>query len=137
MCLHSRTIMILATGFLCLLQSAARAQSPAGAVPCTQLQAGDDANKTYFLMGPQREMKPPENGYGLLLIMPGAGVDDLLRRVESLLASAGAPPILVSIGTAPFEGTEGLSGAIPVADSAMYEEKKRRKLAAGQAMASA
>ncbi len=76
-------------------------------------------------------------GDEFLLIMPGAGVDDLLRRVESLLAAAGAPPILVSIGAAPFEGTEGLTEAIPVADSAMYEEKKRRKLAAGRAKASA
>ncbi len=76
-------------------------------------------------------------GDEFLLIMPGAGVDDLMRRVESLLAAAGAPPILVSIGAAPFEGTEGLTGAIPVADSAMYEEKKRRKLAAGRAVASA
>lgn len=71
-------------------------------------------------------------GDEFLLVMPGAAVEDLLRRVERLLAAAGPPPLLVSIGGAAYEGAEGLALAIPAADAAMYEVKKRRKLAAAE-----
>ncbi len=71
-------------------------------------------------------------GDEFLLVMPGAAVEDLLRRVERLLAAAGPPPLLVSIGGAPYEGAEGLALAIPTADAAMYEIKKRRKAAAAE-----
>ncbi len=65
-------------------------------------------------------------GDEFLLIMPGAGKGDLDRRVDALLA--GAPDINVSFGAADYEGSEGLANAIPIADYAMYEEKRRRKL---------
>ncbi len=65
-------------------------------------------------------------GDEFLLIMPGASADDLTRRVAVLLAEA--PAIQVSLGATEYEGAEGLARAIPIADRAMYEEKKRRKL---------
>ncbi|HEX9108730.1 MAG TPA: GGDEF domain-containing protein [Longimicrobiales bacterium] len=65
-------------------------------------------------------------GDEFLLIMPGASRLDLDRRVDALLA--GAPDINVSFGAADYEGSEGLGRAIPLADYAMYEEKRRRKL---------
>lgn len=65
-------------------------------------------------------------GDEFLLVMPGASTDDLTRRVATLLREA--PAIQVSLGATDYEGAEGLERAIPIADSAMYEEKKRRKL---------
>jgi diguanylate cyclase (GGDEF)-like protein len=67
-------------------------------------------------------------GDEFLLVMPGAAVPDLRRRLDHLLAESGPPPLQVSIGAADYEGAEGMARAIPEADHAMYEEKKRRKL---------
>ncbi len=40
-------------------------------MPSQDLQAADDTNKRYFLIGPKKDTKPPADGYGLLVIMPG------------------------------------------------------------------
>jgi RNA polymerase sigma factor (sigma-70 family) len=40
-------------------------------IPAQELQAAGDANKRYFLIGPKKNAKPPAEGYGLLVIMPG------------------------------------------------------------------
>ncbi len=65
-------------------------------------------------------------GDEFLLVMPGASMDDLTWRVDALLRDT--PTIQVSLGAADYEGAEGLERAIPIADGAMYDEKKRRKL---------
>jgi diguanylate cyclase (GGDEF)-like protein len=67
-------------------------------------------------------------GDEFLLVMPGASEEELLRRVGDLLAGAQPTSISASLGAADYEGAEGLERAIAVADAAMYEEKKRRKL---------
>jgi RNA polymerase sigma factor (sigma-70 family) len=40
-------------------------------IPSQELQAAGDANKRYFLIGPKKNAKPPTEGYGLFVIMPG------------------------------------------------------------------
>jgi beta-lactamase regulating signal transducer with metallopeptidase domain/predicted esterase len=40
-------------------------------IPSQELQAAGDANKRYLLIGPKKNSKPPAEGYGLLVIMPG------------------------------------------------------------------
>lgn len=75
-------------------------------------------------------------GDEFLLIMPGAGEAELLRRVGELLAAAD-PPIGASLGAANYEGGEGLGRAIVGADAAMYREKRRRKLTAASALVEA
>jgi beta-lactamase regulating signal transducer with metallopeptidase domain/predicted esterase len=51
-----------------------QAESPSSDVadiPSLELQAAGDANKRFFLIGPKKNTKPPAEGYGLLVMMPG------------------------------------------------------------------
>lgn len=40
-------------------------------VPSQDLKLGKDENKRYFLIGPTTDAKPPEKGFGLIILMPG------------------------------------------------------------------
>jgi beta-lactamase regulating signal transducer with metallopeptidase domain/predicted esterase len=40
-------------------------------IPSQEFRAAGDANKRYLLIGPKKNAKPPPDGYGLLVIMPG------------------------------------------------------------------
>jgi RNA polymerase sigma factor (sigma-70 family) len=40
-------------------------------VPAQELRAAGDADKRYYLLGPKKDAKPPAEGYGLLVILPG------------------------------------------------------------------
>ena len=40
-------------------------------IPAQELQAAGDAHKRYLLIGPKINSKPPAEGYGLVVIMPG------------------------------------------------------------------
>jgi RNA polymerase sigma factor (sigma-70 family) len=40
-------------------------------IPSQELQAAGDAHKRYFLIGPKKDAKPPAEGYGLVVILPG------------------------------------------------------------------
>lgn len=40
-------------------------------IPSQELRAAGDADKRYFLIGPKKEAKPPAEGYGLVVILPG------------------------------------------------------------------
>jgi predicted esterase len=42
-------------------------------IPSRELRAAGDANKRYFLLGPKKDAKPPAEGYGLLVVLPGGG----------------------------------------------------------------
>ena len=35
------------------------------------LRAGKDENKRYFLIGPHKDSKTPNEGYGLIVVLPG------------------------------------------------------------------
>ena len=40
-------------------------------IPSQELQAAGDANQRFLLIGPKQNAKPPAEGYGLVVIMPG------------------------------------------------------------------
>jgi predicted esterase len=40
-------------------------------IPSQDLLAANDAKQRYFLIGPKKDAKPPTEGYGLVLILPG------------------------------------------------------------------
>ena len=40
-------------------------------IPSQELQAAGDPNKRFMLIGPRKNTKPPAEGYGLVVIMPG------------------------------------------------------------------
>jgi predicted esterase len=40
-------------------------------IPSQEFQAAGDANKRFLLIGPKKKTKPPAEGFGLFLIMPG------------------------------------------------------------------
>jgi RNA polymerase sigma factor (sigma-70 family) len=54
-------------------------------IPSRELQAGGDADKRYFLIGPKKDAKPPAEGYGLVVILPGgdgsADFNPFVRRI--------------------------------------------------------
>lgn len=61
------------------------AQDDVADVPSEELQAGKDANKKYFLIGAKADAKPPEKGWGLIVVLPGgdgaAGFNPFVRRI--------------------------------------------------------
>jgi RNA polymerase sigma factor (sigma-70 family) len=54
-------------------------------VPAKDLRAGGDADKRYFLIGPKKDAKPPAEGFGLVVILPGgdgsADFNPFVRRI--------------------------------------------------------
>lgn len=44
---------------------------PIDSLPSQDLRLGGDAHKRYFLIGPTADAKPPKDGFGLAVIMPG------------------------------------------------------------------
>jgi predicted esterase len=58
-------------------------------IPSEELQAAGDASKRYFLIGPKKKAKPPAEGYGLLVIMPGGdGSADFYPFVKRIYKNA-------------------------------------------------
>ena len=53
------------------LTSTAPAQDDVADVPSKQVSIGGDDKKSYFLIGASETAKPPEKGFGLIIIMPG------------------------------------------------------------------
>ena len=79
-------------------------------LPVEERRAGDDEHKRYFLMGPKSE-KPPEQGYKLLLVLPGGdGSDEFRPFIESVAKNALSDEYLVAQLVAPkwFEGEDGI-----------------------------
>src|SRR5262249_42979507 len=54
-------------------------------IPSKELKAGGDADKRYFLIGPNKDAKGPTDGYGLVVILPGgdgsAEFNPFVRRI--------------------------------------------------------
>ena len=61
------------------------AQDDVADVPSEELQAGKDPNKKYFLIGARPDAKPPEKGWGLIVVLPGgdgsAAFNPFVRRI--------------------------------------------------------
>lgn len=70
---------------LAALSASAWAQDDVADVPSEERKAGQDANKKYFLIGPGKDAKEPENGWGLILVLPGgsgsATFNPFVRRI--------------------------------------------------------
>ena len=71
-------------------------------IPSQELQAAGDTNKHYLLIGPKKNTKPPAEGYGLVVIMPGgdgsADFHPFVKRIYKNALSDGylaAQPIAV------------------------------------------
>src|SRR5687768_3951868 len=54
-------------------------------VPAEDLRAGGEEDRRYFLIGAEKGAKPPDGGYGLLLVLPGgdgvAGFHAFVKRI--------------------------------------------------------
>lgn len=58
-------------------------------VPSQDLKAGKDEKKRYFLIGPAKNAKEPEKGFGLVVIMPGGpGTADFHPFVKRIYKNA-------------------------------------------------
>jgi RNA polymerase sigma factor (sigma-70 family) len=71
-------------------------------IPAQERQAAGDADKRYFLIGPRKNARPPAEGYGLLVIVPGgdgsADFHPFVRRIYKFALSdryVAAQPIAV------------------------------------------
>jgi RNA polymerase sigma factor (sigma-70 family) len=55
-------------------------------IPSQELQAAGDTDKRYFLIGPKKNARPPAEGYGLVVIMPGgdgsADFNPFVKRIH-------------------------------------------------------
>jgi len=67
-----RLVLITAILGLCFLQSGI-AQDDVAGIPSEDIQINKDKNKRYFLIGPKEGCKAPEEGFKLLIILPGGG----------------------------------------------------------------
>src|SRR5262249_8170148 len=66
-------------------------------VPSQDLQAGDDADKRYFVIGPRAKKAPPADGYKLLVVLPGgSGDEQFLPFVRRICKNALPPEYLVA-----------------------------------------
>jgi predicted esterase len=65
----SRTIPALC--LLLALTPALKAQDDVADVASQDLKAGKDEKKRYFLIAPAKDAKPPKDGFGLVIVMPG------------------------------------------------------------------
>ncbi|MHC4645001.1 MAG: WG repeat-containing protein [Planctomycetota bacterium] len=63
---------LLAACLVCLTGlGAVYGQDDVGDVPCEKLTAGGDDNKQYFLIGAYEGVRAPEEGFGLVIVIPG------------------------------------------------------------------
>lgn len=72
-------------------------------VPSQDLRAGKDEKKRYFLIGPAKDSKPPKQGYGLLVVLPGgpgtADFHPFVKRIYKYAVPEGylvAQPVAVN-----------------------------------------
>ena len=80
---------ILAMCFLTCLDAAG--QDDVADIPSKKLQAGGDLNKTYFLIGPRNAEKPPDEGYKLLIVLPGGDGSEAFHPFVKRIYKHGLP----------------------------------------------
>jgi predicted esterase len=67
----------------------ARADDDVKDVPSQDLRIGKDEKKRYFLIGPAKDAKAPEKGFGLIVLMPGGpGTADFHPFVKRIFKHA-------------------------------------------------
>jgi hypothetical protein len=78
-------VMIITMLLATLSAFPAPAQDDVADVASEERQAGKDPNKKYFLIGPRKEAREPESGWGLILVLPGgsgaATFNPFVRRI--------------------------------------------------------
>jgi poly(3-hydroxybutyrate) depolymerase len=80
---------LTAVCLLLALTPATPAQDDVADVPSQDLKAGKDEKKRYFLIGPAKDAKPPKDGFGLVIVMPGgAGSADFHPFVKRIFKNA-------------------------------------------------
>jgi predicted esterase len=85
--------------FICLLcaGSMALAQDDVADVACQELRVAGNDQQRYFLIGAGQDQKPPEAGYGLVLVLPGGdGSDQFNPFVKRIWKNALPPGYLVA-----------------------------------------
>ena len=86
---------------LCAIPKAT-AQNDVADIPSQKLQAANDPNKTYFLIGPAKNDKLPAGGYKLLLVLPGGdGSASFLPFVKRIYKHAAPDGYLLAQLVAP------------------------------------
>lgn len=87
-------LLIFAGSFLIIR---AAAQDDVADVPCRDLFAGGDKNKHYFLIGAGEQIKPPKEGFGLVIVLPGGdGGSDFNPFVKRIYKNAISDKYLVA-----------------------------------------
>lgn len=100
--LLAKTTVIVGTVFTALSGAALGQADDVADVPSQERRAGDDENRRYFLIGPVADARPPKEGYGLVVILPGgdgsAEFHPFVKRIYKHAVLAGylaAQPIAV------------------------------------------
>jgi predicted esterase len=66
-------------------------------VPSKDLRCGKNEKQRYFLIGPRKDVKPPKDGFGLLVVMPGGdGLADFLAFVKRIAKNAAGDGYVVA-----------------------------------------
>jgi predicted esterase len=92
-------------------------------MPSQDLRAGKDENKRYFLIGPRKDGKTPEKGFGLVVILPGGdGSADFLPFVKSIARHA-LPEGYLAVQPVALKWTEGQQIVWPTAKSPVADMK--------------
>ena len=87
-------LLLISAGLF--LMGKAVAQDDVADVPCRDLFAGGDRNKRYFLIGAGEQIKPPEEGFGLVIVLPGGdGGPDFNPFVKRIYKNALSDKYLV------------------------------------------
>jgi len=60
-------------------------------IPSKKLSAGGDANKSYFLIGPGGDQKQPDEGYKLLVVLPGGDGSEAFHPFVKRMYKHGVP----------------------------------------------
>lgn len=82
---------------LCVLVGTLAAQDDVADVSSQDLKAGKDETKRYFLIGPAKDAKPPKDGYGLVVVLPGgSGSADFHPFVKRIAKNAVPPGYVVA-----------------------------------------
>ena len=66
-------------------------------VPSKDFRCGKNEKQRYFLIGPRKDVKPPKDGFGLLVVMPGGdGLADFLAFVKRIAKNAAGDGYVVA-----------------------------------------